>query len=197
MKRKDLEMRLQSLKTFENPKASLEQYPTPSSIASEILFNAYAAGDVEGREVVDLGCGTGIFAIGASLLGASKVTAYDIDPIALDTARENAGRLGCDIEFACSDVSSVDARCDTVFMNPPFGSQNKHADRPFLSKAMDMADSVYTIHMACTLEYIEKTVSARGRSIDYYKIYKYQIPHTFSFHSKTKKSVDITAVSIR
>lgn len=197
MKRKDLEIRLQSLKTFENPKASLEQYPTPSTIASEILFDAFAAGDVEGREVVDLGCGTGIFAIGAHLLGASKVTAYDIDASALDTARGNAEGLGCDIGFVLSDISKVESRCDTVFMNPPFGSQRRHADRPFLSKAMEIADSIYTIHMACTLDYIEKTVAEMGRSVDHYKIYKYQIPHTFSFHSKTKKSVDITAVSIR
>lgn len=197
MKRKELEMKLQSLETFSEPKAMLEQYPTPSTMASEILFNAYAAGDVAGMDVVDLGCGTGIFAIGAWLLGAESVRAYDIDGPALEIARRNAEKLGCEIEFVKCDVRDVEGRCDTVFMNPPFGSQNKHADRPFLAKAMEIADSVYSIHMACTLDYIEKTVSGCGRVVEGHKIYKYDIPHTFSFHSKTKKSVDVTAVSIR
>ena len=50
MKKKDLEIRLQSLKLFSEPKAHLEQYPTPSVIASDILFSAYAAGDIEGMK---------------------------------------------------------------------------------------------------------------------------------------------------
>ena len=197
MKKKDLEISLQSLETFRDPKVHLEQYPTPSVIASDILFSAYAAGDVAGRKVADLGCGTGIFAIGAYLLGAESVTAFDIDAAALETAKENAERLDCDIEFIRCDVSEVTGRYDTVLMNPPFGAQNKHADRPFLSKAMESADSVYSIHMACTLDYIEKTAASAGRSVFSYKTYKYEIPHTFSFHSKMKKSVDVIAVSIR
>ena len=197
MKRKDLEIRLQGLRTFSEPKVNLEQYPTPSVIASEILFSAYAEGNVADRSVADLGCGTGIFAIGAYLLGASSVTAFDKDPDALSIAKENASSLDCDIDFQCCDISEVSGHYDTVFMNPPFGSQNKHADRPFLSKAMESADNVYTIHMACTLDYIEKTVSDAGRTVAGHKIYKYDIPHTFSFHSKARKSVDVTAVSIR
>ena len=197
MKKKELEIKLQSLSAFSDPKAHLEQYPTPSVIASDILFSAYAAGDIAGKSVADLGCGTGIFAIGASLLGASKVTAFDIDPSALETARGNAASLGCEIEFVETDIRDVQGRFDTVVMNPPFGSQNKHADTPFLLKAMEVADSVYSIHMACTLDYIEKTVGTAGRVLTGHIIYKYEIPHTFAFHNKTKKNVDVIAVSIR
>lgn len=197
MKKKDLEIKLQSLALFSEPKAHLEQYPTPSVIASDILFSAYASGDIEGKDVADLGCGTGIFAIGASLLGASRVVAYDIDASALEIARRNAESLGCGIEFVESDVRDVAGRFDTVLMNPPFGSQNKHADTPFLMKAMEIADSVYSIHMACTSDYIEKTVLSAGKRVTGRITYKYEIPHTFSFHNKTKKSVDVIAVSIR
>ena len=197
MKKKDLEIKLQSLELFSEPKANLEQYPTPSVIASDILFSAYAAGDIAGRTVADLGCGTGIFAIGACLLGALRVVAYDIDESALRIAQRNAESLGCDIEFVRSDVGDVTGRYDTVLMNPPFGSQNKHADTPFLLKAMEIADSVYSIHMACTRDYIEKTVESAGRTVPSHITYKYEIPHTFSFHSKAKKSVDVTAVNIR
>jgi ribosomal protein L11 methyltransferase len=44
--------------------------------------------------VVDYGCGSGILAVGAVLLGASHALAVDIDPQALTAARENARRNG-------------------------------------------------------------------------------------------------------
>jgi ribosomal protein L11 methyltransferase len=48
--------------------------------------------DVEGKTVVDFGCGSGILAIAALKLGASKVIAIDIDPQALLATRDNAQR---------------------------------------------------------------------------------------------------------
>ena len=197
MKKKELEMALQSLEVFDNPKVNLEQYPTPSVIASDILFSAYAAGDIAGKRVADLGCGTGIFAIGAYLLGAESVTAFDIDADALEIAERNSASKGCEIEFVKCSINEASGSFDTVLMNPPFGSQNKHADTPFLMKAMEIADSVYSIHMACTSDYIEKTAVSAGKQVTGRITYKYEIPHTFSFHSKARKSVDVTAVNIR
>lgn len=43
-------------------------------------------------EVIDFGCGSGILAIAALLLGASKVTGTDIDIQALEASRDNAQR---------------------------------------------------------------------------------------------------------
>jgi ribosomal protein L11 methyltransferase len=40
--------------------------------------------------VLDLGCGTGLLAIGAAKLWNRRVTASDIDPVAVDVTRENA-----------------------------------------------------------------------------------------------------------
>jgi len=48
--------------------------------------------DVTGMEVVDYGCGSGILAIGAALLGAKRVTCIDNDPQALAATEENARR---------------------------------------------------------------------------------------------------------
>lgn len=39
--------------------------------------------------IADIGCGSGILSIGAVLLGATKVYAVDIDPLAVDAARSN------------------------------------------------------------------------------------------------------------
>tara|TARA_B100002003_G_scaffold88278_1_gene82530 strand:- start:6081 stop:6965 length:885 start_codon:yes stop_codon:yes gene_type:complete len=50
--------------------------------------------DLAGAAVVDIGCGSGILALGALLLGADTVWGSDIDHRALTTARENAKRNG-------------------------------------------------------------------------------------------------------
>jgi ribosomal protein L11 methyltransferase len=47
-----------------------------------------------GMSVLDLGCGSGILAIAAAKLGASRVLALDIDPNAVRAARENAAANG-------------------------------------------------------------------------------------------------------
>ena len=44
--------------------------------------------------MADVGCGSGILAITAAVLGASEVVATDQDPMAVPVARENASRNG-------------------------------------------------------------------------------------------------------
>lgn len=46
--------------------------------------------DLQQKEVMDFGCGSGILAIGALLLGAKMATAIDIDPQAITATRSNA-----------------------------------------------------------------------------------------------------------
>jgi ribosomal protein L11 methyltransferase len=50
--------------------------------------------DLTGRRVVDFGCGSGILAIAALLLGAESAIGIDNDPQALYASRENAERNG-------------------------------------------------------------------------------------------------------
>ena len=45
---------------------------------------------LDGKEVIDYGCGSGILAIAAVKLGAARARCVDNDPGALDTARANA-----------------------------------------------------------------------------------------------------------
>jgi ribosomal protein L11 methyltransferase len=46
--------------------------------------------DLSGKNVLDMGCGTGILGMLASLKGASKITAIDIDQWSYESATENA-----------------------------------------------------------------------------------------------------------
>lgn len=48
--------------------------------------------DLTGKSLIDFGCGSGILAIAALLLGADKVYAIDIDPQALTATRDNSER---------------------------------------------------------------------------------------------------------
>ena len=51
---------------------------------------------LEGCSVLDFGCGSGILAIAALLLGAERAVGTDIDPQALEASRDNASRNGID-----------------------------------------------------------------------------------------------------
>ena len=60
---------------------------------------------VGGERVLDVGTGSGILSICASKLGAASCNAYDIDPVAVKVARENAIADGCDnITVGVSDL---------------------------------------------------------------------------------------------
>lgn len=50
--------------------------------------------DLTGKTVLDFGCGSGVLAIAALLLGAERALACDIDPQALMATRENAALNG-------------------------------------------------------------------------------------------------------
>ncbi len=93
-KKRQLEMVLQDIPSHESPKINLEQYSTPSVIAADVLWNANSIGDIHGMKVVDLGCGTGIFAIGSALLGAEESVGVDIDIDAISIANSQAEKLG-------------------------------------------------------------------------------------------------------
>lgn len=60
---------------------------------------------VGGERVLDVGTGSGILSICASKLGARECYAYDIDPVAVAVAKENAERDGCtNITVGISDL---------------------------------------------------------------------------------------------
>ena len=197
MKKRELEMMLQKIAPLAEPRADLEQYSTPAYLAADVLFTAYSLGDIQGKTVIDLGCGNGIFSIGSSLLGAKRVVGVDVDPKALDAARVNSENMGVEIDLVESDIASFQGRGDTVIQNPPFGAQRKGADRPFIKKAIECAETVYSLHMEETVPFLQREVSELGAHVEYRKSYKFNIPHMFGFHKKEKKSVDIVLLLIR
>ncbi len=59
---------------------------------------------VRGRQVLDLGCGSGLCALAASSAGATRVWANDPDPLALAACALNASHNDADIETLPGDL---------------------------------------------------------------------------------------------
>ena len=66
-------------------------HETTSSIISELL-----EADLQGKSVLDMGCGTSILAILASMRGAGPITAIDIDDWCVNNSRDNIALNGID-----------------------------------------------------------------------------------------------------
>jgi putative methylase len=79
-------------------------------------------------------------------------------------------------------------------MNPPFGAQNKHADRPFIDKACEIGLSIYGIHNGGTEEFLRRYYSSRGFVIKNMMRTSMDIPHRFHFHSKETSSIEVLIV---
>jgi len=201
MKLNRLERLLENLEGFSDPSPRLEQYRTPAPLAARLLFHAALKGDIEGRRVCDLGCGTGILAIGASLLGASEVVAVEIDKSALAIARLNAEKAEVDIRFLhadCRDPATLGqiGDCDTVVMNPPFGAQQLHADRPFFDASLAIAPAIYGIFNAGSRSFIEAYLGGRGE-IEEVIGGQLSIRRTFSFHKDEVRDIPVEIMVIR
>ena len=205
IKKKHLEMILDSLKRHPSPKADLEQYTIDGKLASDILF--FAVNDFYNNVVIDLGCGTGRLAIGSKLLGAKRAIGIDIDRESIEAAKENAKIANVEVDFYCMDIRDVDEEFlnrvlnedrdlkRIVIQNPPFGAQKKHADRIFLDKALEIGDVIYTIHNYPTKDFVMKYVEDKGGKITHIYEASFRIPAIYEFHKK--KVVDIPVVVFR
>ena len=200
-RKKHLEMRLQNIPSHPKPKVGLEQYTTPSVIASDLIWNAFGIGDIEDKNIVDLGCGTGIFAIGSALMGANSSIGVDIDEDSIQLAKDVSEKLKLDnVEFIVSDIDEFNKplNTDTLFQNPPFGSQrnaDKGQDLKFVKKAIKIdAKVIYSFHMASTEEFLIKFYEDNNLKITHIFRYKFPIPKIYEFHNKEKQIVNVIVI---
>ncbi|MCL6516345.1 50S ribosomal protein L11 methyltransferase [Alicyclobacillus sp.] len=69
-------------------------FGTGTHATTQLCLEALEDLPVAGARVLDIGCGTGVLSIGAARLGASSVTAIDLDPVAVHAAAENVADNG-------------------------------------------------------------------------------------------------------
>ncbi len=113
-------------------------------------------GLVKGRDVLEIGTGTGLIAIVSLQNGADRVVATDINPVAIANARYNAALLGCDENLDCRlvpksspgafDVLNKGQRFDVILSNPPWedGTISKDLDHAFYDPGFALMDSLLT-----------------------------------------------------
>lgn len=177
MKKRDLERALEEIPDFPNPDPSWEQYPTPPGIAAALLWEANLDGALNGKRVLDLGCGTGILSKGAELMGAT-VIGVDQDESALGIARQY-----CDGEFRHEILPFDPPQVDTVIMNPPFGAQKKGADRVFFETAAAAKPrSLWFLQQPKNQKFLAAFGRELGGELEKVGEWDYPITARFDFH---------------
>jgi putative methylase len=198
-KLRSLESDLNQLTFFSSPNFKLEQYQTPPRLAAEILraIDSYCK-YIEGKVVVDFGCGTGILGLGCARLGASRVIGVDIDPKAVEVAKQNASDVGLSsdyVSFLTKDVRELDLTdiplaVDFVVMNPPFGIRSAiHMDNEFVQKGLQFAGMVFSLHKSTTREFWQSMVDWKVKILD--PDIKFPIEQEFKFHKKELQFVSV------
>jgi putative methylase len=217
----DLERFLNQVKPHPSPNVNIEQYTLSESAAATMLYLvAYTHGDIEGKRILDLGCGTGRLALGAAFMGANSVVGIDIDKAAVKVAFENSVDVGLQdrMDWVTGDIDAVVGRFDAVVQNPPFGVQKRTDDRRFLEKALNVADAVYSLHNHPVTDkrliaqlrsgggnplkveassFLNRFVEEHGGRVEAVYALLLTIPRMFDFHTKAKHEIAIDLYVIR
>jgi putative methylase len=192
VRRSQLVLQLARVPPFPEPDPRLEQVLTPPEAAAELLARADQIEPLAGHSVVDLGAGTGRLAIGAALLGATPVRAIEIAPDAADVARRAAHDAGVEIDVEVRDVEGYDRPADVVLLNPPFGAQRRHADRPFWDAAFALARrSVHGFALAESRTFIAHRAVARGAHVIETQPVAWDLARTFPHHTRNRVSLPV------
>lgn len=87
---------------------------------SLLMAKELESADLQGKRVLEVGCGSGLLSIIAAKKGAD-VTAVDINPEAVAIAKTNAETSGVRIQAFQSDLfSNVKGQFDLIIFNPPY-----------------------------------------------------------------------------
>jgi len=197
-----LERRLEAVAGFDDPDIAREQYPTPAELAAHVIHTADLRGDLDG-DVLDLGTGTGMLALGAACRAPRRIVGLDVDNDALATARENERRVAPAVPVSwvrgdATDPPLAFADAPTVVMNPPFGAQrgNRHADRRFLAAAADHAAVSWSIHNAGSRDFVESFAADREGTVTDAFAAAFDVTRQFDFHTRERETLDVEVYRI-
>jgi len=188
-----LAIELSRLLVFKDADIRLEQYPTDSEVAADVLWFAYMKGDIKEAKIADLGAGTGILGIGALMLGSKSVYFVEKDRNAINLLKQNLAELE-NHEIIEKDIEDFNEVVDVVIQNPPFGTKNKHLDQMFLIKAFSSANIVYSFHKTATKEYINKVAKKNDFSITDFIDFKFPLKQTHRMHKRKIHRIDVSCL---
>lgn len=82
-----------------------------------MMLSYVAELDMQGKRVLDMGCGTAVLGILAKMRGASYVEGVDIDEWAFNNARENAATNNVEITLMLGDATTLQGSFDIIIAN--------------------------------------------------------------------------------
>ena len=82
-----------------------------------MMLSYVAELDMQGKRVLDMGCGTAVLGILAKMRGASYVEGVDIDEWAFNNARENAATNNVEIALKLGDATTLQGHFDIIIAN--------------------------------------------------------------------------------
>ena len=99
-----------------NPKMS---FGTAHHQTTSLIIDFISKENIAGKRIMDMGCGTGVFAILAMKMGAEYAKAIDIDVWAAENAKENANKNSVSVDVLLGDASllSENEKFDIFFAN--------------------------------------------------------------------------------
>lgn len=187
MKKSHLTRKLSEVEDFDNPRVELEQYKTPPELAADIVYSCYMQGN---EKIADLGTGTGILAIGASMTGM-EVTAVDVDSKALKQAKKNSEKLEANINLVQSDIDNFNEEgFDAVLMNPPFNVQSEEGPK-FWEKALQIGDSVYGVAGKGFRPRLKRLCNQYNHEIVACEAYTIGLPASYEFHTESSRETPV------
>jgi putative methylase len=208
--KKQLAVFLSRLKKIENINRGLEQYQTESELAAEIIWDAFMQRDIENNLIYDLGCGNGIFGIGALLMGAKECTFIDSDKKAINILEENLSDNMLEAKIINKDIEQISLdeynssnnelskdSLKIVLMNPPFGTKKEHADKAFLELAIKFADVIYSIHLRDSESFLRAFSESNNFEVIFIKEFEFGIKKSHPKHKKKKLNIPIICIKLK
>ena len=191
MRLRSLAIQLSKLQEISSPNLNLEQYQTEGEIAARWLFDIQSFDDLKpGCRVVDLGCGNGILGIGAVLMGAGSAILVDSDEKSCEVSTRNVESLGISdsVKIVNSKIGEKDIEireADIVVSNPPWGTQKKASDRPFLEEIISIGTIAHLMHSS-QATHIRNFFNEFGWSSEKYGDLDFALPATYGHHSRMR-----------
>ena len=191
MRLRSLAIQLSKLQEISSPNLNLEQYQTEGEIAARWLFDIQSFDDLKpGCRVVDLGCGNGILGIGAVLMGAGSAILVDSDEKSCEVSTRNVESLGISdsVKIVNSKIGEKDieiSEADIVVSNPPWGTQKKASDRPFLEEIISIGTIAHLMHSS-QATHIRNFFNEFGWSSEKYGDLDFALPATYGHHSRMR-----------
>jgi len=111
---------------------------------TEELVRLILKEDLDGKEILDIGTGSGCIAISlAKNLPNAKVSALDVSKDAIELSQRNAKENDVNVEFINADILNYksDKKHDIIVSNPPYvlESQKKHMSKNVLDYEPELA----------------------------------------------------------